>query len=143
MKPFECIFHPKKGVGPINFGQSFTAIKNIRGFKLKRFDPDPDTPPTYDNDPLDLTVYQDEDGKVRSISCDEYLYVDGENIIGMQINDALRLLGNPQYELEKDFELWEGEVQDIYNIEALGMSLWTTSDGEILSASLDDGDYED
>ena len=143
MKPTDCIFAPKQGVGPVKFGLNFDAIEHIDGFILQEPNPDLDEDAAYENEACDLTVYEDEDGKVGLISCDEYLYVDGKNIIGMQINSALRLLGNPQYELEKDFELWEGEVQDIYNIEALGMSLWTTSDGEILSASLDDGDYED
>ena len=143
MKPVDCIFSPKKGVGPVKFGLHFDAIEKIEGFVLTKPNPDLDEDAAYENEACDLTVYEDEGGKVGLISCDEYLYVDGKNIIGMQINVALRLLGNPQYELEKDFELWEGEVQDIYNIEALGMSLWTTSDGEILSASLDDGDYED
>ena len=143
MKPTDCIFAPKQGVAPVKFGLNFDAIKHIDGFILQEPNPDLDEDAAYENEACDLTIYEDEDGKVGLISCDEYLYVDGENIVGMQINNALRLLGNPQYELEKDFELWEGEVQDIYNIEALGMSLWTTSDGEILSASLDDGDYED
>lgn len=121
---------PNVGVGPILFGASIQEYVDAGllfpekmhaelGGDIDYFDADGQmmVSPDYDNEHA-----------VGVIGCDETLLYNGEELIGISLEQAVTILGRePDGEPEAE-EMYDDTVQTIAYFDALGLDLWFLND---------------
>ena len=134
---------PRKSVGEIIFGESLQSI--MQKYDLVR---DPDIENKIVNEKAyeiisdGLTVYTDQQDKITSVICDKICEINGKNLIGMNVKDALSLVGySPLRKPDDHFDLDWGK-QDVYELDELAVQLWEL-DGRIESVVCFNWDIEE
>ena len=142
MKPEDCILIPKQGVGPVRFGQPLDTLENIDGFE--KVDPSRiiGNDEWYECESCDVTVFGGEDGNVEFIGCDETLLFDGKNLVGLKLKELEALLKLKGLAFSDSDEMADGSTQTGVSFEPFGLTAWV-SDGQVVSITVNDGDYED
>lgn len=139
---------PKEGIGPIKFGTLIQEYVNAgilsRGRSLESLD-DSDT--YYDGD-HGIAVFADDgfpDGRVLgvvdAIRCDKSIRYKDQELLGVTIEDVVKLLGREPDQFGEELEVID-EIQILAEFDGLGLILWFV-DRMSVAASIDDGDYED
>ena len=78
---------------------------------------------------------------VDGVECDKSILFNGQELLGLSINDVSDVLGRKPDQYGESIELGD-ETQVLAEFDDLGLVLWM-KDGISVAASIDDGDYED
>ncbi len=124
MKKYEII--PNKSVGEFKLNDDISSY-------LKKYDFEYLPPDdifyweTYllEDEGIDITVV--EDNKIDFIFCRKNCYLNGKNLIGMNINDFIKLVGIEPDEIETLY-VTDTDTQDVYDFDDLGFQVWCDKD---------------
>lgn len=140
---------PKERLGPIRFGAN---IQQYVDAGLLSFEPPLEELGgigSFIDEDASLTVTPDDgfpDGPVRwvveGIECDKSILYKGQELLGLSIEDVVKVLGQEPDQFGEEFEVDDDDIQIIGEFDELGLVLWMR-DGISVSASIDDGDYDD
>jgi hypothetical protein len=123
MKKYEII--PNKSVGEFKLNDDISIYLKKYDFEYLRFD-DIIVSEMYllEDEGITLSV---EDNKIDSISCEKNCYLNGKNIIGMNINEFIKLIDAKPDEIETLY-VTDTDTQDVYDFEDLGFQVWCDKD---------------
>ena len=79
-----------------------------------------------------------EKGLIVNVSCDEELLYKGQNLIGMDRDKVLKLIGHPPEAIGEKLIVGD-EEQITLEFADLGLMLWVNKSGKVVSADCDDG----
>lgn len=129
----DLVWSPNVGLGPVTFGspvgeltQSLGAYADVKISDETGWD-------SYCLPEVDLSV-DAEDGKIVAIRSYSTFFYKGENLIGMSIIQAGRLLGRTADEIGAEVEYDDGDVQVSFDFINEGLQVWT-SHGRVVSAT--------
>lgn len=74
-----------------------------------------------------------EKGLIVTVSCDEELLYKGQNLIGMDQDKAIKLIGHPPEKVGESLIIGDKE-QFTLEFDSLGLMLWVNESGKIVSA---------
>ena len=139
---------PKLRLGPIRFGED---IQQYVDAGILSFNPPLEELGgigSFVGEDDGITVTPDDglpDGPVRwvvdGVECDKSILFNGQELLGLSINDVSDVLGRKPDQYGESIELGD-ETQVLAEFDDLGLVLWM-KDGISVAASIDDGDYED
>jgi hypothetical protein len=139
---------PKVRLGPIRFGEN---IQQYVDAGLLSFDPPLEElggVGSFIDEDDSITVTPDDgfpDGPVRwvveGIQCDKSILFNGQELLGLSIEDVVKFFGREPDQFGEEFEVID-DIQIIAEFDDFGLVLWFV-DGVSVSASIDDGDYDD
>ena len=116
---------PTVGIGPFKFGEPISTCVESG---LIEFCPDlsddgeRDCYQTVgDEDPW-VSAY--EDGAVHDVSTDRHLFYRGQDLLGLHIDEVIKILGQAPDEFSDPMELDDDDIQITAEFDALGLQLW-------------------
>ena len=123
MKKYEII--PNKSVGEFKLNDDISSY-------LKKYDFEylPPDDIVYwemyllEDEGIDIAV---EDNKIDSIFCSKNCYLNGKNLIGMNINDFIKLIDAKPDKIETLY-VTDTDTQDVYDFYDLGFQVWCDKD---------------
>jgi hypothetical protein len=117
-------FNPTVSVGPFIFG---TDIENYFEYHHTYF-------PAGKYDSFDSYYFLDppitifpKGGKIESITCDEYLFFKGRNIIGMLVHNFMEVYQIAYDVKERLYVMRDDNIKSmiVYDFDILGLQIWT------------------
>lgn len=145
MKPEQVIIHPDRGVGSINFGDDIKKHAEKLNLKLvKSTVTDKDY--WFESEELGLSVYDDdpEEPGIDTIHCEEFLFLNGQNLIGMHINDFARFVqAQPDLAATDFIELPDGTRQFVHEFDSLGLQVWVNEEDKLVDTIIVGRIYDD
>ncbi len=116
---------PNKGVGEFILNNKISDYLDKYEFEYLRFD-DIIVSEMYllEDEGIIISV---EDDKIDSISCERNCYLKGKNIIGMNINEFIKLVGIEPDKIETLY-VTDTDTQDVYDFYDLGFQVWCDKD---------------
>ncbi|MCB2263519.1 MAG: hypothetical protein LGR52_11405 [Candidatus Thiosymbion ectosymbiont of Robbea hypermnestra] len=120
----EMIFEPLQGVGPFPFGEAIEPLINKLGLiEVPEENVDATGWITYRMPGQDIRIHS-EDGKIISIACYEDCWYKGKNLIGLTLQDIVRLLGPTTLSDEPNVIEIDDDEEVVYEIESIDVQLW-------------------
>ena len=128
------LWEPNHSLGGVSLGRDIAIYIEEYGLSKDESNIDDGTNwDTYNSTYLDLEIHSDA-GKIVSITTETELIYQGENLIGLTVEQVTSLLGRTADEIGESVEYEDGEIQTPYDFFDLGLQLWAES-CNVVSAS--------
>ena len=124
---------PNVSVGEFRFGTPVSDYVDVGRVTKRTYDPELGGGDWYADENDDPVITVDEHGLINDILCYDGLFYRGRNLIGLHIEEVVKVLGQSPDEYGEPVELDDDDVQITAEFEDLGLQLWLR-DGVAVSA---------
>ncbi len=136
LKNTELVWNPSKGIGPFQIGVEIERY--INEFDLELIPDEMEEKYEWETSRVkgrdDIRIYS-EDSKVISITCDEYCFYKGLNLIGIPIEQLINALNTKPNEVD-EIDLDDG-LHYVYDFDDFSCQVWV-KDNKTESFACDD-----
>lgn len=137
------LWTPKRSVDQFRFGDPISKFLTAGEIvKSEFFDEDSKNPDYIDPTENISFVLDDALLRIESMLLDRTLTYYDQNLIGLNVDELIKLLGQTPDEIEEEYNVVDEVLEEILYFDELDLMVWTR-DKKVRVVAVGDGDYED